>query len=115
MLYKEQGKYAEAEALYQRALHMCERLLGSEHPDLAEVLYDFAAFHATQGNVQEAALLYQRTLAIREQVLGLEHPKTMATRTTYTALLQRMADNQQSAEPDFFLQKSQPEQMGKTE
>lgn len=32
-LYFAQGHYAEAEALYRKALEICERTLGTEHPD----------------------------------------------------------------------------------
>ncbi len=30
--YKSQGRYAEAEPMYQQALEMFERCLGKEHP-----------------------------------------------------------------------------------
>lgn len=32
LLYREQGKYAEAEPLFKRALAICERALGPDHP-----------------------------------------------------------------------------------
>jgi hypothetical protein len=32
LLYQDQGKYAEAEPLYQRALAICEQQLGASHP-----------------------------------------------------------------------------------
>src|SRR5215467_13759258 len=32
LLYQEQGKYAEAEPLFKRALAICERALGPDHP-----------------------------------------------------------------------------------
>ena len=35
LLYQDQGKYAEAEPLYQRALPIREKALGPEHPDIA--------------------------------------------------------------------------------
>ena len=34
-LYQAQGKYAEAEPLYKRALAIREKALGPEHPDFA--------------------------------------------------------------------------------
>ncbi len=33
-LYWNEGRYAEAEPLYQRALRIGEKTLGPEHPDL---------------------------------------------------------------------------------
>jgi tetratricopeptide (TPR) repeat protein len=34
-LYQQQGKYAEAQPLYQRALAIREQQLGPDHPDVA--------------------------------------------------------------------------------
>lgn len=35
-----QGKYAEAESVYERAQRISEELLGPEHPDVADVLLE---------------------------------------------------------------------------
>jgi len=47
VLYHAQGRYADAEPLYQRALALRERVLGPDHPD-AEVVRQnyFALLHA---------------------------------------------------------------------
>ena len=42
LLYAAQGKYAEAEPLYQRALAIAEKALGPEHPDVALTLENYA-------------------------------------------------------------------------
>ncbi len=42
VLYKAQGKYAEAEPLYKRALRIDERALGPDHPDVATDLNNLA-------------------------------------------------------------------------
>ena len=36
-LYQQQGKYEQAEPLYQRALAIYERKVGAEHPDTKRV------------------------------------------------------------------------------
>ncbi len=41
-LYVEQGRYEEAEPLYQRALHIWEQAWGSEHPEVANALENLA-------------------------------------------------------------------------
>ena len=41
-LYHAQGKYAEAEPLYQRALAIREKAFGPEHPDVATSLNNLA-------------------------------------------------------------------------
>jgi tetratricopeptide (TPR) repeat protein len=42
-LYHNQGKYAEAEPLYRRALAICERTLGSEHPTTRTIQANYIA------------------------------------------------------------------------
>ena len=72
---QERGRYAEAEPLYQRALHLREQQLGSTHPDVASSLNGLANLYREQGKFKEAELLYQRTLRIWEQQLGPRHPR----------------------------------------
>jgi tetratricopeptide (TPR) repeat protein len=72
--YYEQGKYAEAEPLAQRALRIREQTPGVEHPELASLLNDLAILYREQGKYAEAESLFLRTLHMREQASGLEHP-----------------------------------------
>ena len=48
-LYDNQGKYDEAESLYQRALAIREKVLGSDHPDTAETRNNLAVLHSSIG------------------------------------------------------------------
>ena len=89
-LYREQGKYAQAEPLYQRALRIWEQQLGPEHPETAEIIHDLARFREAQDNCEETSVWYTRALAVREQTLGAQHPKTTETRTRFVALLHAM-------------------------
>ncbi len=77
-IYQCAGRYTEAQPLFQRALHIRERVFGPDHPKVAEVLHGLATLFWDQGNVQAEAL-YQRALAIREQALGPEHPRVAPT------------------------------------
>ncbi|MEM8806568.1 MAG: tetratricopeptide repeat protein, partial [Cyanobacteria bacterium P01_G01_bin.38] len=70
----QQGNYAEAEPLLQRALQIREQSLGDSHPDVAASLNNLAVLYYSQGNYAEAEPLYQRALQIREQSLGDSHP-----------------------------------------
>ncbi len=65
LLYQAQGKYAKAEPLYQRAPAIREKALGSEHPDVAQSLENYAALHRQNARVDEAAKMEARTKAIR--------------------------------------------------
>lgn len=76
---RDRARYPEAEPLYQRALHIWEQHLGSEHPDAAYPLYGLAVTYKEQGRYAEAEPLYQRALCIRELHLGPEHPDTAET------------------------------------
>ena len=70
VLYWNQGKYEQAEPLYQRALEAQERVLGPEHPNTLGTVNNLAILYWNQGKYEQAEPLYQRALAIREQVFG---------------------------------------------
>ncbi len=74
ILYKQQGKYAEAEPLYMKALKIREESLGPEHPKVAAILNNLGNLYRAQGKYAEAERFHKRALAIREKALGLEHP-----------------------------------------
>ena len=97
-LYYAQGKYAEAEPLYQRSLAIREKALGPEHPDVAQSLNNLAELYRTQGKYAEAEPLYQRALAILEKALGPEHPN-VATALNNLALLYYAQGKYADAEP----------------
>jgi len=65
-VYRAQGRYAEAEPLYRRALAIREKALGAEHPDVAQSLNNLALLYAAQGRFGEAEPLHKPALAIRE-------------------------------------------------
>lgn len=72
-LYQDQGKFAEAEPLYQRTLAIAEKAQGPEHPDVAASLNNLAWLYHDRGKFAEIEPLYGRALAILEKALGPEH------------------------------------------
>jgi tetratricopeptide (TPR) repeat protein len=74
-LYYQQGKYAEAEPLFQMALDMREEVLGPEHPLVASPLHGLSLLYQDQGKYAEAEPLCRRALHIWEQALGPTHPQ----------------------------------------
>ncbi|MDA2916307.1 tetratricopeptide repeat protein, partial [Nitrospinae bacterium AH_259_B05_G02_I21] len=100
-LYRAQGKYAEAKPLYKRALAIREKVLGPDHPDVAEALYELARFYRAQGKYAEAEPLYKRALAIREKALGPDHPHHYLIVTTLEELghLYEKMGREDEAEP----------------
>ncbi|CAN0557844.1 unnamed protein product, partial [Ectocarpus sp. 12 AP-2014] len=69
-----QGKYEEAEPLYEQSQAIREKVLGPEHPDVAQSLNNRAVLLESQGKFAEAEPLYGRATAIWEKALGAEHP-----------------------------------------
>ena len=64
-LYNDQGKYAEAEPLYQRALVIREKALGPGHSAVATSLENYADLLREMGRDDEAAEMETRAQAIR--------------------------------------------------
>ena len=64
-LYRTQGKYAEAEPLYQRALAIWEKALGPEHPNVATSLENYAALLRNMNREAEAVQMEAHAKAIR--------------------------------------------------
>ncbi len=98
LLYQAQGKYAQAEPLYKRALAVAEQALGPNHPQVATSLNNLALLYHHQGKYAEAEPLYKRALAIREKVLGPEHPHVAACLENYSVLLRKMNRGKEAEE-----------------
>ena len=96
LLYESQGRYSEAELLYQQALK--KQILGEEHPNVATVLNNLALLHKTQGRYSEAEPLYQQALALRKKLLGEQHPN-VATSLNNLAGLYESQGRYSRAEP----------------
>ncbi len=93
-----EGKYNQAIPLAKRALLIREKLLGSEHPDVATSLNSLAQLYQAQGNYSKAEPMLKRSLAIREKVLGSEHPYVAASITNLAAIY-RLQGSYSKAEP----------------
>ena len=76
-VYFVQGRYAEAEPLFKRALAIVEKVKGPEHPDVALALANLATVYEAQGRYADAEPPYVRALAIWEKAKGPEHPDTV--------------------------------------
>jgi tetratricopeptide (TPR) repeat protein len=64
-LYETQGRYAEAEPLYQRSLAIREKALGPEHPSVATSLENYATLLRKTEREDEAEEMEARAQAIR--------------------------------------------------
>ena len=71
-LYADQGKLAEAEAMYTRALQGYEEALGPKHISTLDTVNNLGALYADQGKLAEAGAMFTRALQGYEEALGLK-------------------------------------------
>jgi tetratricopeptide (TPR) repeat protein len=84
--------YLSARPLFERALAIREKVLGSEHPYTAQSLNDFAVLLLAQNDLAGARPLCERALAIREKAFGPEHPYTAQSLNNLAGVLHDEGD-----------------------
>ena len=73
------GKYAEAVLIWEKLLAIAEKLLGPDHPVVANSLYNLASNLREQGQYTAAESMLRRSLAILEKAQGPDHPDVAST------------------------------------
>jgi CHAT domain-containing protein/tetratricopeptide (TPR) repeat protein len=71
-LFRE-GKYREAVPMAERAVTLREKLLGPDHPLVANSLNNLAKLYEELGDAERAVPLYDRAIKSYEKTLGAEH------------------------------------------
>jgi tetratricopeptide (TPR) repeat protein len=66
-----EGHYEEAIPLAERALKICEKRLGPEHPKTAMSFNNLALLYSHMGFYDKALPWYERALEIDEKALGV--------------------------------------------
>jgi tetratricopeptide (TPR) repeat protein len=79
ILYKNWGKFTEAEQMFQRALQGFERVLDTDHTSTLLTMNKLGSLYQKQGKLAEAEQMYQRVLQGYEKVLGTDHTSTVDT------------------------------------
>ena len=92
-MYYDQGRYEDAEPLYDEALSISRRVLGVDHPETATSLNNLAGLYRAQGRYVEAAPTVMDAVEIMERVLGAAHPNTKIMRENYEVLLAEMEES----------------------
>ncbi|MBK9709777.1 MAG: tetratricopeptide repeat protein [Kouleothrix sp.] len=87
-----QGDYGGARPYFERALQICEQVLGVTNPDTATSLNNLGYLIQAMGDYGGARPYYERALAISETVLGGEHPDTATSLNNLGYLLQAQGD-----------------------
>ena len=96
-LYRKQGKYEQAEPLYQRALRNENNTWGHSIQRQRKSYMRLQSFRKLKAIKIKPGTCYERALAVREQVLGPDQPKTKETRKRYLTLLREMGQHDEAA------------------
>jgi tetratricopeptide (TPR) repeat protein len=75
---EEADHYGTAQPLREKALALCRRALGEDHPETAQSYLSLAISLDGQEKYAEARPLYEKALAVRRKALGELHPDTAA-------------------------------------
>ena len=73
-----QGKYAQAQPLFEKALEIRRRLLTDDHPDTAASYNNVAVNLTPRGSTPRPSRCYEKALEIRRRLLTDDHPDTAA-------------------------------------
>ncbi|EKG09240.1 Tetratricopeptide TPR-1 [Macrophomina phaseolina MS6] len=78
-LYSNQGKLAEAEEMYERALDGYQKAFGPDHTATLTTTNNLGLLYFDQGKVAQAEEMYERALSGYEKALGPDHMSTLTT------------------------------------
>jgi hypothetical protein len=79
MIYDDEGKYEQADALFTQVVELEKRVEGPEHPATLRTISNMANLYVHWGKYPQAEELFTRTLEIKKRVLGPEHPDAAVT------------------------------------
>ena len=99
-IWREQGRYAEAEALGRRSLAARRALHGDRHPAVDNALYHLAGVLYERGKLAEATELASSSLAMRERAYGRVHD-SVARSLALLADLQLASGDAATAEASY--------------
>jgi tetratricopeptide (TPR) repeat protein len=97
-VYMAQGKYADAEGLFKRALAIYEKTQGPDRPNVAHVLTGLAAVYADQGKYADAEGTLKRALTIYEKARGVSQ-RAVANTLSNLAIVYTEQGKYADAEP----------------
>jgi len=83
------GLFSREQSLFERALEIQQRILGSRHPDTLRTEVALAATLGNEGHRAEEEKLLRETLEIQRHVLGSEHRATLFTLSILASTLEQ--------------------------
>jgi len=103
IVYRQEGKYAEAEPLHVRVLEASQRVRGHEHSDTVAAMAALALLSQEEGKDSEAEPLLTKALETTRRVLD---PANAATRSCAVSLAKLRLAQQKYAEAETLLRGS---------
>ncbi|KAK2752266.1 NB-ARC and TPR domain protein [Colletotrichum kahawae] len=79
ILYKDQGRLKQAEAMYELALRGYEKALGPDHTSTLATVNNLGSLYKDQGRLKEAEAMYERALQGCEKAQGPDHTSILDT------------------------------------
>ncbi|HXA64128.1 MAG TPA: tetratricopeptide repeat protein, partial [Bryobacteraceae bacterium] len=70
IIYRHEGKYAQAEALLSAALEIKRRVLGREYPNTLKTMGNLANVYHDEGKYPQAETFFSQMLEIQRRVSG---------------------------------------------
>jgi tetratricopeptide (TPR) repeat protein len=77
--YYDEGRWEDAERMYNWALAGYEKALGPEHTSTLTTVNNLGLLYNNLGRFEDAEKMYNRALAVYDKALGLEHTSTLRT------------------------------------
>jgi tetratricopeptide (TPR) repeat protein len=101
-LYRNEGRFKDAEAVLQRGLDLEVKYLGEKHRTVVDTLMMLGGVYQQEGQKNEAQCAparatYERALSILESMVGLQHPNLLPVLRQYAQLLVTMHDTANAA------------------
>ena len=76
-IYKDMGKFDEAEKIQTNVITTRKTKLGPDHPNTLATMASLAMTYKSQGRWDEAEHLLSDTIQTMKQILGPQHPTTL--------------------------------------
>lgn len=102
LLYDDQGKHAEAEKMYRRALDGYEKAWGPDHTSTLDTVNNLGLLYVDQGKHAEAEKMYRRALEGYTSARGSDHPNTRRIARNLALLDERKQTPEKGAVHQWF-------------
>jgi hypothetical protein len=87
LIYKDRGRWTEAETMEVQVMETSRRVLGEEHPDTLTSMANLASTYRNQGRWTEAETMEVQVMETSRRVLGEEHPDTLTSMANLASTL----------------------------